>query len=567
MDERPNIDRRRFLRLGSALGVSVLVAGCGGTNTADDPSNTDGTGGTDTTSGGSSTKRGGTFIGATTEDAPTLDPRMNELAWANSFLHYVFDTLYMIQLDGSDVVPHVASKKPQKQNDSTYTIPIREGITFHDGSELTAEDVAYSMNWILDPKNKSPKRANIQFIDSVEASGTYETTFHLSHPFALFELTLAGMSAAVVPKKIAKKQGTKTFGQKPVGSGPFAFVEHKSSSHITLERNPDYFQTSPNLDKLKWRIIPKPQVQFVELTTGGVHQATIPKTLLKKAKQQQNIQTKRIAHFDYNGIIFNTLREPFDDLKVRKAMQYLVDYDAMLKATKGELGKRSYGFMPLEVNKAWEFPWKQWKKKYYPKKNHDKAKQLLEEAGYGDGFGKTLKISSLSSSKFKNMVVVLQNELDTIGINAEVQEVTTGQWLNQLDSGDFDATIYGWSGGQDPDGFFYYLFRDLRNDEGGLSDGVKGNASASFLYQSDSAPSQRLKDADKKIRNARRQPDKQERKKRYIDLAETWQSLYPHIPVFSEQTTQAWSNDVKNYEFTSFSSQSLSNKWSNAYIE
>lgn len=554
--------------MGGTLGVSVLIAGCGGRNTADDPANgMSDPDSADTNTDESNAKQGGTFVGTTAEDAPTLDPRMNELAWANDFLHYIFDTLYILQPDGSDVVPHVAAKKPQKQGNSTYTIPIREGITFHDGTELTADDVAYSVNWILEPNNKSPNRANIQFIDNVETSGEYETTFTLNHPFALFELTLAGMSAAIVPKKAATEQGTEAFGQNPIGSGPFEFVEHKSSSHITLKRNPNYFLKAPNLDKLQWRIIPKPQVQFVELATGGAHQATIPKTLLEKAKKEQRIQMKQIAHFDYNGIVFNALRKPFDDPKVREAMQYLVDYDAMLKATKGKLGKRAYGFLPIEVNKVWGFPWQEWKKKYYPKKDHDKAKQLLESAGYSDGFGKTLKMSSLSSSKFKNMMVIFQNELGKIGIDAEVQEVTIGQWLNQLDSGDFDATIYGWAGGQDPDGFFYYLFRDLRNDEGGISDGVKGNSSASFLYQSKNAPRQKLKAVDRKIREARRLPDQQDRKKLYVDIAETWQSLYPHIPVFSEQTAQAWSKAVKDYEPTSFNSQPLCNEWSNAYLE
>ncbi|WP_158059121.1 ABC transporter substrate-binding protein [Halorussus halophilus] len=569
-DERLKLDRRHFLATSGLLGGTALAGCSGGGNDQGTTADTTAAG---TSGGGSETtdqqqqnvQGGGTFVGTTAEDATTLDPRMNELAWVNGFLHYIFDTLYVLSPDGKQFQPHLAADQPQKQDETTFVVPLKQGVKFHDGSELTAEDVAYSFNWVLNPDNKSPNRSNLDFIDSVEASGDYEVTFNLNYPFALFKLTLAGMNAAVVPKKQAESQGTKKFGSKPVGSGPFTFQKHVSSSHITLARNEDYFLKKPNLASLKMRVIPKPQVQFVELATGGVHQATVPKNLLKKAQAEQGIKMTRISHFDYNGLIFNTMREPFGSLKVRKAMQYLVDYDEMLKATKGTLGKRSYGFMPKEVNKSWEFPWKEWKQKYYPDKNHDKAKQLLQEAGYGDGVGKTLKISSLASSKFKNMAIILQNELKKVGIEANVREVTIGQWLDELDSGEFDVNIYGWSGGQDPDGFFYYLFRDLRNDEGGLSEGIVGNASASYLYKSQD--SDELQQVDETIRQARRLTDESKRKEMYIDAAETWQGLYPHIPVFSEQAATAWSKNVKDYEPTAFNAQPLCNEWSNAYIK
>lgn len=571
-DERTKFDRRRFLATSGLLGGSVL-AGCtggdGGQETTTGGGSTtteESMGGTETTEGQQqNVQGGGTFIGTTTEDATTLDPRMNELAWVNGFLHYIFDTLYLPSPDGKKFVPHLAKEQPQQQDETTFVIPLKEGVTFHNGDEFTAEDVAYSINWILDPANKSPNKANLDFVDSVEASGKYEATFNLKYPFALFQLVLSGMNAGIVPKSVAEERGQKQFGQNPVGSGPFAFDEQVSSSHVDLTRNADYFLKQPNLEKIRMRVIPKPQVQFVELASGGVHQATVPKNLLGKAQNEQSIEMKRISHFDYNGLVFNSMREPFDKVKVREAMQYLVDYDEMLKATKGQLGKRSYGFMPQGVNKSWEFPWQEWKEKYYPAKDHQKAKQLLKEAGYGGGMDKTLKISSLASSKFKNMAIILQNELKKVGIESNVREVTIGQWLTELDQGKFDVNIYGWSGGQDPDGFYYYMFRDLRNDEGGMNDNVVGNATAAYLYQT--KDSDKLQQADETIRQARRTNDRAERKEMYVDAAETWQSLYPHIPVFSEQAATAWSKDVKDYEPSAFAQQPLCNEWSNAYVQ
>ena len=564
------MDRRRFLTTTGLLGGGIALAGCGGPDTGD-TTGTPTEAGTEPPSDNSqntetndSSKRGGTFINTTAEDATTLDPRMNELAWVNGMSHYLYDGLMMISPDGSEIVPHLAAEKPTAEDDTTFVFTLREGVKFHNGDELTAEDVAYSFNWVLNSENKSPNRANLQFIDTVEASGDYEVTFNLVHPFALFEQTLAGMNAAIVPKSVAEDLGPEGFGQEPVGTGPFAFKDWSSASHITLERHDDYFLEAPNLDELTYRIIPKPEVQFVDLATGEVHQASVPKDLVGKAENESGVNLKRISHFDYNGVVFNSLREPFNDVKVREAMQYLVDYDEILQGTKGELGKRTYGYMPIEVNEAWDFPWEEWKEKYYPARDHDKARSLLEEAGYGDGF--SIKMSTLTSGKFKNMMIILQNEMKEVGIDAQIQEVTIGEWLTQLDTGEFDATIYGWSGGQDPDGFFYYLFRNLSNDEGGPPDNYVGNSSAGMLHEA-YPDDEELKEVDAKIREARELNDRAERKKLYEFAADVFQSRYPHIPVYSEQNATAWSTSVKGYEPTAFAAQPLCNHWSNAWLD
>lgn len=568
-----NIDRRKFLSMTGAVGGIGLLAGCGGQNTADDgtptPSPNPGAG-DDTDTPGSTentnSKVGGTYIGATPEDAPTLDPRMNELSWANSFLHYIFDTLMIVSPDGSEIVPHLAESEPTEVDETTFEFKLREGVTFHNGTEMTAEDVAYSYGWVLNPDNASPNRAALSFIDSVEATDTYTVQFNLNYPFALFQQTIASMNAPIVPKGAAEEMGTEEFGNNPIGTGPYRFVEHESASHILLERNTEYFLKSPNIEGIRMRIIPKPQVQFVELSTGGIHESTVPKNLMAKAKSDSNIVTKNVSQLDYNGLMFNTMREPFNNRKVREAMQYLVDYDELLTATKGELGNRTYGFMPKSVNESWGFPWQEWNDQYYPEKDHERAQELLEEAGYGDGFGKTLHMSSLASAQFKNMAVVLQNELNEIGIDAEVQEVTIGQWLTDLDTGEYDVTIYGWGGGQDPDEFFYYLFRDLRNDDGGMSEDVVGNASASFLYQNDEVSDDRMQEVDEKIRRARQLQDDEQRKQLYTELAEFWQGQYPHIPVYSEQSLVGWRDSLKDYDPTAFSTQGLVNQWHNAYL-
>jgi peptide/nickel transport system substrate-binding protein len=572
-DRTHGFDRRRFIRMTGLLGGSAVLAGCAESDEpAENGEETDGDGGDGGSGDGDGDggdqdeeRMGGTFFNTTSEDADTLDPRMSELAWFNSLAHYMFDGLLMTSPDGSEFVPHLAKELPEQVDDTTYVFQLREGVSFHDGEELTAEDVAWTFNWVLDPDNASVDRPAIEFIDNVEATGEYEATFTLKHPFALFQQTLAGMNASVLPKHVASEVGPEEFGQNPVGSGPFKFVEWESASHVTLERHDDYFLKTPNIEELTYRIIPEQQVQWVELASGNVHQASIPKDLIGEAETEQNVEMNRIAHFDYNGLIFNAQREPFDRVEAREAMQYLVDYDQMLDAAKGELGSRAYGFMPLEVNEAWEFPYQEWNEKYYPDKDHDRALELLDEAGVGTDF--ELEILTLSvGGKFKNMAIILQNELNEIGVEAEVRELDIGGWLDSLNRDSYDVNIYGWGGGQDPDGFYYYLFRNLENDEGGVDEEFFGNSSAGMLYQA-YPDDQELAEADEKIREARTLSDREARRELYIELAETFQSRYPHIPVYSELDAVGWRSEVQDYELTAFSAQPLCNHWSNAYFE
>lgn len=568
------LNRRRFIKSAAAVGGAGMLAGCGGSSNVDTTSgggattNSNDNGGdtdnNDSTTSGQQPK-GGTFVNTTGQAANTLDPRVNELAWVSNMVPYIYDGLLIQKPDGSGMVPHVAAEMPTKVDDTTYTVQMKEGVTFHNGDEMTADDVAYTYNWVLNPENQSVRRQDIAFMDSVEATGDYEVQFNLQNPYALFYETL-GM--AVVPKSVASEQGPDTFGQEPIGSGPFQFAGWEKSSKITLERYDDYFLQLPNLDAVEYRVIPEGQVQFVELATGGVNQSTVPNELLQKAESEDNINMVTLDTFDYNGICFNALREPFDDVRVRKAMHYAVDFEELIEATKGVLGDRPYGYMPKSVNEAWGFPYEEWDEQYFPEKDHEEAKRLLEEAGYGDGFGKTLKMLSLGFSDFSSMSIILQRELDELGYSAEITEQTIGQWIDTLNKDQYDMIDYGWTGGVDPDEFFYFLMRDVTNDEGWEkpSEDWAGNTSAGMLHQA-YPDDDDLDRADELIREARTLTDREERKSMYVEAANILQSKYPHLQVYSEKSAVAYTDDVKDYELTSFSVQSLCNEWNNAYIE
>jgi peptide/nickel transport system substrate-binding protein len=563
-------DRRRFMRTTGALGAGALLAGCFGDDGDDDPASGDDPNGADASddADGDSDGQGGHFIMASGDEPETLDPRINTLAWVSNVAFYVFDGLLMREPDGSGYVPHLAADEPEEVDDTTFVFDLREDVTFHNGDELTAEDVEYSFNWTLDPENASANLSDLEFIDEVEASDTHEVTFHLESPFALFEDVLSSMNAPVVPMSVAEELGADDFGREPVGTGPFEFVEWSSASHIHLERFDDYFLHSPALDSLEFRMIPESEVAYVELATGEVHQASVPDTLVEEAEGDDNLEMKYMPAFNYRGLIMNSLREPFDDVRVREAMQYLVDYDEMLEAAVGELGERIIGYMPYDVHELWDFPVDEWEEEFHPPKDHDQALDLLDDAGVGTDF--EVDIVSLGDDHWRGLSEVLQFEMEEIGIDASIREVSSGEWLDTLRDTDYDINDYGWNPQPDPDYYFYNMFRDYANDDGGIPDDETGNSSAGYLheaYRDDDEVTEELQRFDELVRDARREMEQDDRRDLYIEAAEIIQGMYPNIPVYEDVSSTAWRNTVQSYEPTEFGDQELSNHWQNAWIE
>lgn len=556
-----DLDRRRFVKSMAAVGAAGLFAGCTGDDDPPVGADDDGNG----TSGGG---EGGTAILATPNDIETLDPRMNSLAWFSTAAHYMFDSLLMMEPDGEGTVPHLLEDHLVEEDEVTYTGKLEEGVTFHNGEEMTAEDVAYTYNWVLDPDNASPRASFIDFIDEVEATGEYEITLHLEYPFALLENILAGMYAPVVPKDAAEEMGHEEFEQAPIGTGPFQYVDHESASNLTMERFDDYFLGAPRLDGVEYRIIPEDEVAFVELSTGGVHQASVPEVLLDEAEENEDVNHKLFSAFNYRGFILNCLEEPFADLQAREAIHHLVDYDELMLGAVDQLGARNVGYMPQEVTDVWDFPTDEWESEYYPEQDRDRAVSMLEDAGV-DLDSLDVDILAISGENWVGMSVVLQNEFEQIGVDASIREVSIGEWLDALDEGTFDVCTYGFGVGDDPDGMFYNFFRDLENDEGGMDEGTIGNASAGYVHQAyrGTDTEDDLQRLDELIRDGRSTLDRDERYEHYVEAADIVHSQYIGIPVYAGENATGWRTELQDYEPTEFGDQELFNHWQEAWLD
>jgi len=287
--------------------------------------------------------------------------------------------------------------KSFKWNTNTeLDITLREGITFHNGQKLTADDVVYTLNFAANPDNKVKTQRYSSWIDKVVKTGEYSVKIMLKKPFpAAFEF-LSGANP-IYPKEYYSKVGTKGFGVKPIGSGPYKIVEVIPGKKIVMEKNENYFKDSPkgqpSISKIVWRTLPEVNTQMAELMTGALDWIyLVPPDQAAKLAEIPNIkvvpaETMRIGYLVFDAANRSGkehgMDNPYVKLQVRQAINHAINRDSIAKNLLGGESRAVYSAcFPSQ------FGCEQDVKKY--DYNPEKAKKLLAEAGYPDGFETTL---------------------------------------------------------------------------------------------------------------------------------------------------------------------------------
>ncbi len=287
--------------------------------------------------------------------------------------------------------------KDFKWNSNTeMEINIREGIVFHNGQKLTADDVVYTLNFAADPANKVKTQRYSSWIDRVEKTGDYSVKIILKKPFpAAFEF-LSGANP-IYPKDYYSEVGTKGFGIKPIGSGPYKIVEVIPGKKVVMEKNEAYFKDSPkgqaSIGKIVWRTLPEVNTQMAELMTGALDWIyLVPPDQAAKLAEIPSItvtpaETMRIGYLVFDAADRSGkehgMDNPYVKLKVRQAINHAINRDSIAKNLIGGQSRAVYSAcFPSQ------FGCEQDVKQY--EYNPEKAKKLLAEAGYPDGFETTL---------------------------------------------------------------------------------------------------------------------------------------------------------------------------------
>ncbi len=363
-------------------------------------------------------------------EPPNLDPTagaaaaIDEVVYAN-----VFEGLTRIVADGS-VQPDLAKSWDISDDGLTYTFHLQDGVKFHDGTAFDASDVKFSLDRARAADSTNAQKGLFAAIASVDVVDPATVKVTLAHPQGNFLFNMAWGDAVIVAPESAGDNATK-----PIGTGPFKFVEWVKGDHVELAKNPDYWGTPIKLDKATFKFIADPTAAFSAMMAGDVDafpNFPAPETLAQfKADPRFAVV---IGTTEGETIMaMNNGKKPFNDLKVRQAMSYAIDRQAIIDGAMFGYGTpigshfspADPGYVDLTGMYAY---------------NPNKAKELLKEAGYPDGFKVTLKLPPPAYARRGGEIIAQQ--LKAVGVDAQLINVEWAQWLADVfKQKDYDLTI------------------------------------------------------------------------------------------------------------------------------
>ncbi len=386
---------------------------------------------------------GGQLVYAIPGTPDTLDPQMTSGTLTFQYIKSAYDTLVEPDESGS-LVPALAESWEFSPETLTLTFNLRHGVTFHNGDPLTAEDVKATFDRMLAPDSTSPHKPRFGAVKEVRVLDDYTVQFALTKLYFPLIGTLASGWSAILPKSAI--QSGHDFSTHPLGTGPFVFKEWVRDDHITYTKFADYWmEGKPYLDRLEIKTVTEPTTQLLGLSVGefDIIHVLEPHNI---PKLENSPDMKVFTHPTALALVvtLNNARTPFDNVLVRRAISQAIDRQALLDiAYTG--GKKIEAFIDAES------PYYLDLKEMYPY-NPQKAKKLLAEAGYPDGFDTTLTLPQ-NYSQHVNAGNMVQNMLQQAGIRAKIQLVDWGTWISQVyRDRDYDMTIIGHTGHLDPDG-------------------------------------------------------------------------------------------------------------------
>lgn len=395
-------------------------------------------------------KSGGTLTIGTNQDAVGFDPHVTNATASVRILENVYSGLLRFN-EKLEVQPD-AAESYTVDSPTQYTFKLRKGIKFHNGREMKAADVKYSIERILDEKTGSPRRSNFAPVDKIETPDDYTVVIKLKNPYAPFLSILADRTTAIVAKEVVDANAGK-LDKVAVGTGPFKFAEYVPNTRTKLEKNADYFiKGRPYLDVVIYQPIPDDTARSTAVRTGAVDIVEYaPAKDLALLKGDSKIVIAGEGNNNVRHLSFNNKVKPFDNVKVRQAIAWAIDRKAVLDAAVNGAGT------PLTAGPFLSTFWPGLPQPVY-KQDLAKAKQLLAEAGFPNGFKAKLK-NTPTYAFLGNAGIVVQEQLKAIGVEFEIVSLEWSVFLKDYMAKDYEAMVSGYSAFVDPHTIFdsYYV--------------------------------------------------------------------------------------------------------------
>ncbi|MCK5736486.1 MAG: ABC transporter substrate-binding protein, partial [Spirochaetaceae bacterium] len=385
----------------------------------------------------------GTLVIGVPKDAQSLDPIV--VGDNASFQMYtqIFNSLVEVDSD-LQLVPALATW--ETSDSQTWVFTLQEGIKFHNGDILTANDVVYTFDTVMDPETSSPNYENLKVIKSIEKVNSTTVKFVLQYPFSAF---LERVYTQKIVNMSEREKDPIAYGLHPVGSGPFKVESWTKNNQLVLVRNDAYWQKKPNLAPVIMRPIPDASVALVNLEAGDIDvMVNVLPDDFSRIRDNNNLVLDVEPALNYYYLAFNVANTPVDDIRVRQAIYQAVDMDAIVASVLGEAGVRAHSSLSPS-SWAYNSDVEGYALDYNPRE----AKKLLRQAGYRRGF--EITIYTPQDTYRKKIAELMQIQLMDVNIEVKVESLEWASYLPLIDSGKASMYVLGWNWLTDPDGLIY----------------------------------------------------------------------------------------------------------------
>ena len=377
---------------------------------------------------------GGSLTVAQGVEPPGLDPTTATSAAIPRVVYSnVLEGLLKIDRKGR-VVTALAKDYKFTRDGKTYTFLLQKGVTFHDGTSFDAEDVKFTLERLMDPKTGTAHPEYYKDIDSVQKMDNYTVRIKMKNANSMFLFNLARPDSVIVNKEAADKLKTG-----PVGTGPFKLIEWVRGDHITLAKFDGYRKKGvPYLDQVTFKFIGDASAQIASLKAGDIDVIAYDVSPENATLLEKDPKFMVLNGYTTTEVILSTnnSRKPFDDVRVRRAMAYAIDRNALIKGAMSGYGVPIGSHMdpgnPYYIDLTSVYPY-----------NPQKAKELLAEAGYPNGFEAVIKLPERFAYA-KRSGEIIADMLSQVGVKLKIELTEWGQWIDRVfKNADFDLTVIG----------------------------------------------------------------------------------------------------------------------------
>lgn len=421
--------KRKWLALALCVSMAFGMTGCGGDSSTDSASS-------GSTADSSSTKGDKIFNFGLESDVVSLDPLLSYSFSTSTTVSQMLESWYTYV--DNEMVPTLATGYEVNDKGTEYTFTFRNDVTFWDGTEMTAEDVVYSMERIMNPDNAGYTAWMHDKVKKVEQIDDYKVKVTLSSPDATWIYATATNACSVISKAYCEKAGD-DFGTAEggiMGTGAYKFVSWTNGQEVVMEKNDNYWDkdNQPYFDELHFYIFSDATTRLNALLSGELDATyQVPASQKQMLEGQAGINLKFVDSVSTSAFFMNCQRKPFDDVNVRRAVNCLFDKKSFNEGVSGDtatIGEQT--FLPSALRVYDDAQWSDFFKEVSTYDyNLDKAKEYLAASDYSDGFDATITISSGDTVQ-KSAALALQEAGKKIGINFSVEEVTTAELTTKL---------------------------------------------------------------------------------------------------------------------------------------